>query len=156
MRAVRSYLNRPLPALMPYKNDPRRTVTLNLSAAEYAALSEDALQAGYASAGTYALALVRARGEAPAPILDQRGEERLVKAQGAQRWLQAQFEALRKQVVVAGLPFSFVELDLTEPAPRSWSAQERAVRQAVKKALAQERAQAASSTTRAAKPTSPE
>jgi hypothetical protein len=26
---------------MPYKNDPRRTVTLNLSAAEYAALSEE-------------------------------------------------------------------------------------------------------------------
>ena len=48
---------------MPYRNDPRGRVTLNLPAAEYAAL------AGYASPGTFALALVRARGGSLAPVV---------------------------------------------------------------------------------------
>ncbi len=43
---------------MPYKNDPRKTVTLNFHSDEFAALVEDAREAGYASPGTYALALV--------------------------------------------------------------------------------------------------
>ena len=65
---------------MPYKNDLRKTVTLNLPADEHAALSAEARAAGYASAGTYALALVRARGKvlvprvaARAPLLSRPG-----------------------------------------------------------------------------------
>jgi hypothetical protein len=63
---------------MPYLNDPRRTVTINLHPNEYAALAEDALTAGYQTPGTYAKALVRARGDAPEPILDRRSAERVL------------------------------------------------------------------------------
>ncbi len=62
---------------MPYLKDPRGRVTLNLPAAEYATLTADAAQAGYASPGRYATALVRARGAAPRPVLDENGRQRV-------------------------------------------------------------------------------
>jgi hypothetical protein len=113
---------------MPYKHDPRRTVTLNLPPAEYAALAEDALHAGYASPGTYALALVRARGEAPAPVQDERAADRQLRMEAKLAWLQAQFEALGRQLRRAGLQPEWAEPPLNEPRPRSWSAQQRAIR----------------------------
>ena len=67
---------------MPYLVDLRRTVTLNLAPAEYADLAEDALDAGYASAGTYAKALVLHRGEAPPPVMDRCSAERHARLEG--------------------------------------------------------------------------
>lgn len=130
---------------MPYKHDPRRTITLNLPPAEYAALAEDALHAGYASPGTYALAVVRARGEAPNPVQDARATDRQLRLEGKLAWLQAQFEALGRQLRRAGLQPEWADMPLDEPRPRSWSAQQRAIRQAVAKALAAERAAPTSS-----------
>jgi hypothetical protein len=43
---------------MPYLNDTRRTITLNFQPAEYDAVSERALAAGYPTPGAYAKALV--------------------------------------------------------------------------------------------------
>ncbi|MFC6225889.1 hypothetical protein ACFP2F_21770 [Hymenobacter artigasi] len=43
---------------MPYLNDTRRTITLNFQPAEYAAVAEQALAAGYPTPGAYAKALV--------------------------------------------------------------------------------------------------
>lgn len=67
---------------MPYLNDPRGRVTLNLPAAEFAVLTADAARAGYGSPGTYALALVRARGAALRPVVDERGAQRVAQMQG--------------------------------------------------------------------------
>ena len=67
---------------MPYKKDPRGRVTLNLQAPEFEALAADAARAGHASPGTYALALVRARGAAPRPVLDENGQLRVARLQG--------------------------------------------------------------------------
>ena len=128
---------------MPYKDDPRRTVTINLPPDEYAALTEDALTAGYETPGTYAKALVRARGDAPAPILDRRGEERLGKLQGANEWLHQQFDHAQAALQQAGVPFRLARGPGGDPAPRSWAAQERAVDAAVALALEQERARVA-------------
>ena len=122
---------------MPYTHDPRRTVTLNLHADEYAALAEDALHAGYATPGTYALALVRARGEAPDPVVDARTAERIGRLEGAKAWLLHQFEAMEAQLRAAGLPVRLApEPPPGQPRPRSWAAQERAVDEAVAEALA--------------------
>lgn len=125
---------------MPYKNDPRRTITLNFHPDEYAALAEDALDAGYATPGTYALALVRARGDAPAPIPDQRSADRLARLEGANEWLQQQFEALQVTLKAAGVPFQLAKGPGGGPRPRSWAAQQREVEQAVAEALARDRA----------------
>ena len=67
---------------MPSKVDLRRTVTINLPPDEYQALANDALRAGHATPGTYAKALVRARGQAPAPIRDQRMLDREARWKG--------------------------------------------------------------------------
>ena len=131
------------PPPRPYKDDPRRTVTLNLHPDEYAALAEDALQAGYQTPGTYAKALVRARGDAPDPIRDQRSEERLAKLQGANEWLHQQFDKAQAALRNAGVPFQLARGLGGGPAPRSWAAQERAVDAAVALALEQERARVA-------------
>lgn len=128
---------------MPFLNDPRRTVTLNLYPDEYESLEEDALTAGYPTPGTYAKALVLARGDAPEPILDQRSEERVHKLQGANEWLLEQFEHAQAVLRKAGVPFSLAPGPSGGPAPRSWAAQQRAVEQAVAEALEQERAQVA-------------
>lgn len=125
---------------MPYTNDPRRTVTLNLHADEYAALAEDAFGAGYKTPGTYALALVRARGDAPEPILDERTEDRLMRLAGQNEWLLHQFEALQAKLQAAGVPFRLASGPNGDPRPRSWAAQERAVDAAVELALEQDKA----------------
>ena len=125
---------------MPYKKDPRRTVTLNFHADEYAALAADALDAGYATPGTYALALVRARGDAPETIRDERTEERLQRLAGTNEWLLHQFEALQEKLRAAGVPFQLGPGPHGEPRPRSWAAQERAVDEAVAVALEQDHA----------------
>ena len=125
--------------LMPYTNDPRRTVTLNLHADEYAALADDALEAGYKTPGTYALALVRARGDAPAPILDERTDERMMRLEGKNEWLLHQFEALQAKLQAAGIPFKLVSGPNGQPRPRSWAAQDRAVDTAVDRALEQDK-----------------
>lgn len=127
-------------ACMPYKNDPRRTVTLNFHADEYAALAEDALDAGYATPGTYVLALVRARGDAPEPILDERTADRIGRLEGANAWLQHQFEALQAKLRAADIPFQLAPGPNQGPRPRSWAAQERAVDEAVALALEQDHA----------------
>ena len=57
-------------------------------------MAQDALDAGYATPGTYALALVRARGDAPDPIVDQRTADRISRLEGKNEWLLHQFEAL--------------------------------------------------------------
>ena len=132
---------------MPFLNDPRRTVTLNLYPEEYASLAEDALTAGYPTPGTYAKALLLARGEAPYPILDQRSAERVGKLLGANEWLLEQFEHAQAVLRKAGLTFQLAPGPGGGPAPRSWAAQQRAVEQAVEQAVAealeQERAQVA-------------
>ncbi len=51
---------------MPYKNDPRRTLTLNLLPDEYDAVAAQAAAAGYATPGPYAKA--RVLGTAAAPV----------------------------------------------------------------------------------------
>lgn len=125
---------------MPYLLDPRRTVTLNLHPAEYAALAEDALQAGYATPGTYAKNLVENRGDAPDPIQDQRSQERVDILVAGNAWLHHQFTTALRQLDEAGLSFSFPDLPPGEYRPRSRAAQDRAIQRAVKEALQQERA----------------
>ena len=124
-----------------------RTVTINLYPDEYESLADDALTAGYQTPGTYAKALVLARGEAPEPILDQRSAERVGKLQGANEWLLEQFEHAQAVLRKAGITFQLARGPGGGPAPRIWAAQqravERAVEQAVAEALAQERAQGA-------------
>lgn len=124
---------------MPYKNDPRRTITLNLHPDEYDALAEDALEAGYATPGTYALALVRERGDAPAPILDKRTSTRIERLEGKNEWLLHQFEAAQARLQEAGVAFKLAPAPAGGPVPRSWAAQERAVDDAVAQALEGER-----------------
>ncbi len=132
---------------MPYRNDPRRTVTLNFHPDEYTALAEDAFEAGYATPGTYALALVRARGDAPAPIPDPHAAERIGRLEGSNEWLVLQFEARGKQLEAAGLRPRLAPAPPGGELPRSRAAQERAVDAAVEAAvartLAQERARVA-------------
>lgn len=65
---------------MPYKKDPRRKITLNFQPPEYAQLAAEAHAAGYATPGAFAQALVRARGAAPAPVLDPRSARRVQQA----------------------------------------------------------------------------
>ena len=72
----------PLPFLVPYLNDPRRRITLNFHADDYAALTDDAARAGHASPGKYALALVQARGAAAPPVLDENGRQRVAALKG--------------------------------------------------------------------------
>ncbi len=67
---------------MPYLKDPRGRATLNFPAAEYEALVADAKRAAHASPGTYALALVRARGAALRPVMDENGRQRVARLQG--------------------------------------------------------------------------
>lgn len=135
---------------MPYKNDPRKTVTLNFHSEEHAALVDDAREAGYASPGTFALALVRERGEAPEPIHDERTEDRINRLEGKNEWLQHQFEALLAKLEAAGVPYKLPPGPNGEPRPRSWAAQERAVEEAVELALQQERARVARQAAKAA------
>ena len=125
---------------MPYKNDPRRTVTLNFHPDEYAALAADALEAGYQTPGTYAKALVYARGDAPEPIQDERTAERIHRLEGKNEWLLHQFEALQENLRAAGIAFKLAPGPNDEPRPRSWAAQERAVDAAVADALARDAA----------------
>lgn len=125
---------------MPYLQDPRRTVTINLHPNEYAALAEDALDAGYATPGTYAKALVEHRGDAPVPIQDQRSEERFARQQAGNAYLLQQFETAQRLLKQAGLSFSLSDLPAGEYRPRSRAAQDRAIQRAVKEALQQERA----------------
>lgn len=136
--------------LMPFTQDPRKHVTLNLYADEYVALQADAQQAGYTSPGTYALALVRARGDAPEPIHDRVARERLSHLQGQNEWLLRQFEALQTTLRAAGIPFKVAPTPGGEPQPRSWTAQERAVEAAVAQALDYERAHVARQAAKAA------
>lgn len=132
---------------MPYRNDPRRTVTLNFHPGEHRALAEDAFEAGYATPGTYALALVRARGDAPAPTPDPHAAERIGRLEGAKEWLLLQFEAHGAQLAAAGLPTKLAPSPPGGELPRSRAAQERAVDAAVEAAVArtlrQERARVA-------------
>ena len=104
---------------MPYKNAPRRTVTLNIHADEYAALAEDALAAGYQPPGTYALGLVRARGDAPAPIQDERTEERIQRLAETNEWLLQQFEAAKALLREARIPCKLAAGPGGNPRPRS-------------------------------------
>lgn len=135
---------------MPYKNDPRKTVTLNFHAEEYAALTADARDAGYATPGTYALALVRARGDVTEPINDERTEDRINFLEGKNEWLLHQFEALQAKLQEAGVPYKVPPGPNGEPLPRSWTAQERAVDEAVEQALEHERARVARRAAKAA------
>lgn len=128
---------------MPYLNDPRRTVTLNFFPDEYDALSEDALEAGYATPGTFAKALVLARGEPTPPLPDRRGSDRFERLQAGHTWLLHQFEAVQVLLRHARIPFKFGDLPAGEHRPRSRAAQVRAVEAAVATALEQERAQVA-------------
>jgi hypothetical protein len=125
---------------MPYLNDPRRTVTLNLHPAEYEALADDAFEAGYATPGTYAKALVEARGEPPAPRLDEHSAERVLRLEAKNAWLLHQFEAALDALQAAGLRFTWGDLPPGEQRPRSRAAQQRAVARAVTEALQQEQA----------------
>ena len=67
---------------MPYKKDPRGRVTLNLQPDEFEELTAAAKRAAYKTAGRYALALVRARGEAPRPVVDENGQQRVAFLKG--------------------------------------------------------------------------
>lgn len=61
---------------MPYKNDPRRTLTLNLLPDEYEAVAAQAAAAGYATPGPYAKARVLGPVEAtPDPAAEAAAEQ---------------------------------------------------------------------------------
>jgi hypothetical protein len=64
---------------MPYRNDPRRRITLNFHPADYDALAADAARAGHASAYAYVMALVQARGAALRPVVDEHGAQRVAR-----------------------------------------------------------------------------
>ena len=102
---------------MPSKIDLRRTVTVNLPPDEYQALADDALRAGYATPGTYAKALVRARGQAPAPIRDERMHDRVAKWKGRNDELAHQLERAlaREEALRARLEAAQAEL-VTRPS----------------------------------------
>ena len=139
--------------LMPYLHDPRRTVTLNLHPQEYDALAQDALEAGYPTPGTYAKALVEARGDAPAPRQDQRSQERYERLQAQHTYLLEQFEAAQRQLRAAGHAFVFADLPLGVSYPRTRAAQDRALKRAAQEAVQAERARrAARQAARAAAP----
>lgn len=122
---------------MPYLKDPRRTVTVNLHPDEYAVLAEDALEAGYATPGTFAKALVLAHGAAPAPVLDRRSEERIHRLEGkneVQQELRAAAEAraatLRAQLAEAHRqlaqrpPLAEVQQAITDGVAAAWAERE--------------------------------
>ena len=120
---------------MPYKEDPRRTVTVNLLPDEYDALAADAYKAGYATPGTYAKALVRARGKAPAPIRDERMQERVAKWRGKNEELAHQLHRsqAREQVLLAQLQTAQVELTQRP----TYAEQHRLVNESVARAMAE-------------------
>ena len=64
---------------MTYLIDPRRRITLNFNADEHAVLAADAARAGYASAYAYTMTLVRARGAALRPVVDEHGAQRVAR-----------------------------------------------------------------------------
>lgn len=125
---------------MPSLTDPRRTVTLHLPPQEYEALAADALEAGYATPGPYAKALIYERGAAPAPLLDQRSAERGQQLAARNAWLLHLFAAALAARQPAGLRFSWPVLPPEQERPRSRAAQERALAPAVREARRQDRA----------------
>ena len=78
---------------MTYLKDPRRRITLNFHPDDHAALAADATRAGYESAYAYVMALVRARGAAPRPVLDENGQLRVARMQGKLTTMREQLAA---------------------------------------------------------------
>ena len=78
---------------MTYLKDPRRRITLNFHPDDHAALAADATRAGHESAYAYVMALVRARGAAPRPVLDENGQLRVARMQGKLTTLREQLAA---------------------------------------------------------------
>lgn len=79
---------------MPYLNDPRRTITLNFQPAEYAAVAEQALAAGYPTPGAYAKALVL---NPPAPAFADAAPDPAVAAKDAAKLAAADARAKKWQ-----------------------------------------------------------
>lgn len=79
----------------------------------------------------YALALVRVRGEAPDPVVDERTKELIGRLEGVKAWRQNQFEAMEANLRASGIPFQLAPDTPGQPRPQSWAAQERAVDETV-------------------------
>lgn len=74
---------------MPYKNDPRRTLTLNLLPDEYDAVAAQAAAAGYATPGPYAKAQVLGQRAAKLATSEARASKWAARAKQAERALAA-------------------------------------------------------------------
>ena len=120
---------------MPYKEDPRRTVTVNLLPDEYDALAADAYKAGYATPGTYAKALVRARGNAPAPIRDERMQERVAKWHGKNQELAQQLHRSQAREHTLQTQLQAAQHELTQRP--TYAEQHRLVNEAVARVMAE-------------------
>jgi len=125
---------------MPYKEDPRRTVTVNLLPDEYDALAADAYKAGYATPGTYAKALVRARGKAPAPIRDERMQERVAKWHGKNHELAQQLHRSQAREQTLQTQLQAAQHELTQRP--TYAEQHRLVNEAVARVMAERAAPA--------------
>jgi hypothetical protein len=125
---------------MPYKEDPRRTVTVNLLPDEYDALAADAYKAGYATPGTYAKALVRARGNAPAPIRDERMQERVAKWRGKNSELAQQLHRSQAREQALQTQLQAAQHELTQRP--TYAEQHRLVNEAVARVMAERAAPA--------------
>lgn len=125
---------------MPYKEDPRRTVTVNLLPDEYDALAADAYKAGYATPGTYAKALVRARGNAPAPIRDERMQERVAKWRGKNSELAEQLHRSQAREQALQTQLQAAQHELTQRP--TYAEQHRLVNEAVARVVAERAAPA--------------
>lgn len=104
---------------MPYLKDPRGRVTLNFPAAEYEALVADANRAAHVSPGTYALALVRARGAALRPVLDENGRLRVARLQGKIATLTEVLAAAEARAAALATELRATQLELEQRPTRT-------------------------------------
>ena len=82
------------------------------------------MEAGYDTPGTYAKALVLARGDAPASLQDERTEDRFERLRGQLEWALHQLEAAQARLQLAGLPVKLAAGPDGGPPPNSWAAQD--------------------------------
>ena len=108
-----------LPFPMPYLKDPRGRVTLNFPAADFSALTADAARAGHASPGPYALALVRARGAALRPVMDEHGAQRVARLKAKMAVLREELAAAEAQAATAAARIQILERDLRQRPTRA-------------------------------------
>ena len=102
---------------------------------EYDALAADAYKAGYATPGTYAKALVRARGNAPAPVRDERMQERVAQWRGKNHELAAQLHRSQAREQALQTQLRAAQHELTQRP--TYAEQHRLVNEAVARVVAE-------------------